>query len=44
MVFQQKILFSLNSIRKDDIPENTFASIIEYMDGLTFEKKDSANG
>ena len=36
---KETLLIELN--KKDDIPENTFASIIEYIDGITFEKKDT---
>jgi replicative DNA helicase len=33
------LLIELN--KKDNIPEQTFSSLVEYIDGLTFEKKDS---
>tara|TARA_R110000787_G_scaffold226087_1_gene333866 strand:+ start:3068 stop:4480 length:1413 start_codon:yes stop_codon:yes gene_type:complete len=36
---KETLLIELN--KRNDIPENTFASIIEYIDDLTFEKKDS---
>jgi hypothetical protein len=42
MVFQQKILLLIELNKKEQYPRtDMFTSLVDYIGGLTFEKKDS---